>query len=145
MAVTRLRALSIDTLTGLARRRPPLRVPPLRLTVPSGMSAPLGCDAVAVPAAYGQQLLARLPRAGCVYGDGAHWWWLVPSDSDVAMEWPAPVQYATGAVMPDMCAEPGLIHRPDGTSVVYTPPIPLYLAVCQVTGARPAWSRPVTA
>ncbi|MGW1022576.1 hypothetical protein ACWD4J_02480 [Streptomyces sp. NPDC002577] len=145
MAVTRSRALGIDTLAGLGRRRRPLRVPPLRLAVPSGMSAPLGCDAVAVPAAYGQRLLARLPRAGCVYGDEARWWWLVPSHSDVAMEWPAPSYYATGAVVSDACGRPGLVHRPDGTSVAYTPPIPLYLAMCQITGARPPWSRPVTA
>jgi hypothetical protein len=39
---------------------------------------------------------------------------------------------------------PGLIHRPDGT-VPYTPPIPLYLALCRLTNTTPTWSRPVSA
>jgi hypothetical protein len=145
MAVTPARTLGMDTLVAFTRRRLAPRVSAPRLPVPSGMTTPLGCDAVAVPAVYGRQLMARLPRVGCVYADAAHWWWLVPSDSDVALEWPAPAHYAAGAVLPDARRQPGLIHRPDGTSVAYTPPIPLYLAVCQLTGTSPAWSRPVNA
>jgi hypothetical protein len=135
--------LSLDTLVRLERG---LRTAgaPRRLPVPDGMTAPLGCDAVAVPARFGPLVLPRLPRVGCVYADEAHWWWLVPSDSDYALEWPAPAQYAAGAVVPDAPAVPGLIHRPDGT-LPYTPPIPLYLAVCRVMGTTPTWSRPVTA
>ena len=135
--------LSLDTLVRLERG---LHTPgtPRRLPVPDGMTAPLGCDAVAVPARFGPLVLPRLPRVGCVYADEAHWWWLVPSDSDYALEWPAPAQYAAGAVVPDAPAVPGLIHKPDGT-LPYTPPIPLYLAVCRVMGTTPTWSRPVTA
>ncbi|MEU8981458.1 hypothetical protein [Streptomyces sp. NPDC048309] len=118
--------------------------PPRRLLVPEGMTVPLGCDAVSVPARFGPLLLPRLPRVGCVYADGAHWWWLVPSDSDVALDWPAPAHYATGAVVPDAPGVPGLIHKPEST-VPYTPPIPLYLAVCRVMGTTPVWSRPISA
>ncbi|MEU6555025.1 hypothetical protein ABZ915_32815 [Streptomyces sp. NPDC046915] len=109
--------------------------------VPDGMTAPLGCDAVAVPARFGPVIVPRLPRVGCVYTDGAHWWWLVPSDSDYALPWPAPAVYATGAPVPRTAR---LIHRPEGT-VPYTPPIPLYLALCRVIGATPDWSRPISA
>ncbi|MFF2849314.1 hypothetical protein ACFVT5_23730 [Streptomyces sp. NPDC058001] len=146
MGVTTARTLSLDTLVALERRRPhgTREIRPRRLEVPSGMTVPLGCDAVSVPAPYARRVLARLPRVGCVYADPAHWWWIVPSDSDVALDWPAPARYATGALLPDPGRPPGLIHRPDGT-VPYTPPIPLYLALCRVTGTTPAWSRPVTA
>lgn len=115
-----------------------------RLLVPDGMTAPLGCDAVAVPARFGPLVMPRLPRVGCVYADEAHWWWIVPSDSDYALEWPAPARYAAGAVVSDAPDVPGLIHRPDGT-VPYTPPIPLYLALCRLTNTTPTWSRPVSA
>ncbi|WP_369196319.1 hypothetical protein [Streptomyces djakartensis] len=135
--------LSLDTLVRLGRG---LRAPGpvLRLPVPEGMTAPLGCDAVAMPARLGHRVMPRLPRVGCVYADGTHWWWLVPADSDQALEWPAPAQYATGAVVPDAERLPGLVHRPEGT-LPYTPPIPLYLALCRVTGTAPSWSRPVSA
>jgi hypothetical protein len=137
------RPLGLDTLVRLQRG---LHDPgtPRRLPVPDGMTAPLGCDAVAVPAPLGPQVLPRLPRVGCVYADAAHWWWIVPSDSDYALEWPAPARYATGAVLLDAPGVPGLIHRPDGT-VPYTPPIPLYLALCRLTNTTPTWSRPVSA
>ncbi|WP_155055320.1 hypothetical protein [Streptomyces blattellae] len=137
------RALTLDTMVRL-RRGLHAPVPPRRLPVPEGMTAPLGCDAVAVPARFGPLVLPRLPRVGCVYADDAHWWWIVPSDSDYALEWPALVRYATGALIPGTPQAPGLIHRPDGT-VPYTPPIPLYLALCRVTGTNPSWSRSVSA
>ncbi|MEV7994031.1 hypothetical protein AB0O67_19560 [Streptomyces sp. NPDC086077] len=134
-------ALTLDTLVRLSRglRRP--EAPSLRLSVPDGMTAPLGCDAVQVPARFGPLVLPRLPRVGCVYADDAHWWWLVPSDSDYALEWPAPARYAAGALVPEA---PLLIHRPDGT-LPYTPPIPLYLALCRIIGTAPSWSRAITA
>jgi hypothetical protein len=135
--------LSLDTLVRLGRA---LHGPgtPRRLAVPEGMTAPLGCDAVAVPARFGPLVLPRLPRVGCVYADETHWWWIVPSDSDYALEWPAPARYTTGALIPDTPRAPGLIHKPDG-KLPYTPPIPLYLAVCRVTGTTPSWSRPISA
>lgn len=143
VAGPRAEVLSLDTLVRLKRMQQASR-PLRRLPVPEGMTVPLGCDAVSVPARFGPLLLPRLPRVGCVYADRANWWWIVPSDSDVALEWPAPAHYATGAVVPDAPHTPGLIHRPAGT-VPYTPPIPLYLAVCQVTGTTPVWSRPISA
>ncbi|MFG2548908.1 hypothetical protein [Streptomyces sp. NPDC048581] len=133
--------LSLDTLVRLRRSLRTADAGPRRLPVPDGMTAPLGCDAVAVPARFGPLVLPRLPRVGCVYADETHWWWIVPADSDYALEWPASVRYLTGAVVMDV---PRLIHRPDGT-VPYTPPIPLYLALCRVTGTTPIWSRQLSA
>ncbi|MFG1666756.1 hypothetical protein [Streptomyces sp. Y7] len=132
--------LSLDSLVRF-RRGMRTSAAPRRLPVPEGMTAPLGCDAVAVPARFGPLVLPRLPRVGCVYADDVHWWWIVPSDSDYALEWPASVRYSTGAVATDT---PRLIHRPDGT-VPYTPPIPLYLALCRVMGTTPSWSKQITA
>jgi hypothetical protein len=134
--------LTLDTLVRLGRG---LRAPgrPYRLAVPEGMTVPLGCDAVGVPVLLSKQLVARLPRVGCVYADGTHWWWLVPADSDYALEWPTPAQYATGAVVPDAPVVPSLVRRGAGT-LPYTPPIPLYLALCRLTGTTPNWSRPVS-
>ncbi|GHD97661.1 hypothetical protein GCM10010339_00890 [Streptomyces alanosinicus] len=133
-------ALGLDTLVRLQRRRP---VPdtPRRLTLPDGMTASLGWDAVAVPDRLGPLVVPRLPRLGCVYTDGARWWWIVPSDSDYALPWPSPAHYAPGALVNDTAR---LIHRPDG-AVPYTPPIPLYLALCRVLGTAPDWSRAVSA
>ncbi|MFJ5777185.1 hypothetical protein [Streptomyces sp. NPDC093094] len=132
--------LSLDTLVRLGRGVP-AALPPRRLSVPDGMTAPLGCDAVAIPARLGTELAPRLPRVGCVYADDTYWWWLVPADSDYALDWPAPARYVSGAVAPVAAR---LIHRPEGT-LPYTPPIPLYLALCRLTGTAPAWTRPVTA
>ncbi len=90
-AASGIRPLGLDTLVGLQRR---MHAPGTtrRLLVPDGMTAPLGCDAVAVPARFGPLVMPRLPRVGCVYADEAHWWWIVPSDSDYALEWPAPAR-----------------------------------------------------
>ena len=133
--------LSLDTLVRLRRALPAASTAPRRLPVPDGMTAPLGFDAVAVPARFGPLIMPRLPRVGCVYAVEAHWWWIVPSDSDYALEWPGAVRYSTGAVVLDM---PRLIHRPEG-AVPYTPPIPLYLALCRVMGVTPSWSRQISA
>ncbi|MFC8979015.1 hypothetical protein ACFU3J_17840 [Streptomyces sp. NPDC057411] len=110
-----------------------------RLSVPVDLPATLGCDAVGVPARYGFRILSRLPAKGCVYADGDWWWWLVPAGSDLDLTWPLPACYAPGALVPDRA--PRLIHHPDGGSP-YTPPIPLYLLVCQLTGTAPAWGAP---
>ncbi|MFF8378634.1 hypothetical protein ACF07V_21190 [Streptomyces sp. NPDC015661] len=110
-----------------------------RLTVPVGLHTGLGCDAVGVPARFGFKILSRLPAKGCVYADSDWWWWLVPAGSDHDLTWPLPACYAPGAEIPDR--GPRLIHHPDGTSP-YTPPIPLYLLVCQLTGIAPSWPAP---
>lgn len=138
--------LGLDTLVRMRREQNPSRsAAGPRLTaasaLPEGMTAPLGCDAVVVPARYGQQVVPRLPRVGCVYADGSHWWWIVPADSDYALPWPAPAHYSPGAPLPTAAR---LIHRPDAT-FPYTPPIPLYLALCRVTGTTPDWSRTISA
>ncbi|MFC9793750.1 hypothetical protein ACFVJI_14005 [Streptomyces sp. NPDC127584] len=110
-----------------------------RLAVPVGLHTGLGCDAVGVPARFGFKILSRLPAKGCVYADTDWWWWLVPAGSDQDVRWPLPACYAPGAEIPDR--RPRLIHHPDGTSP-YTPPIPLYLLVCQLTGIAPSWAGP---
>ncbi|SEC05902.1 hypothetical protein [Streptomyces sp. TLI_105] len=110
-----------------------------RLSVPVGLHTGLGCDAVGVPARFGFKILSRLPAKGCVYADSDWWWWLVPAGSDHDLTWPLPACYAPGAEIPDR--GPRLIHHPDGTSP-YTPPIPLYLLVCQLTGTAPSWPAP---
>ncbi|MFF9341213.1 MULTISPECIES: hypothetical protein [unclassified Streptomyces] len=110
-----------------------------RLAVPVGLNTGLGCDAVGVPARFGFKILSRLPAKGCVYADTDWWWWLVPAGSDLDLVWPLPACYAPGAEIPDR--SPRLVHHPDGTSP-YTPPIPLYLLTCQLTGIAPAWPAP---
>ncbi|MFH9726670.1 hypothetical protein ACH4M4_27450 [Streptomyces sp. NPDC017254] len=110
-----------------------------RLAVPVGLHTGLGCDAVGVPARFGFKILSRLPANGCVYADSDWWWWLVPGGSDHDVTWPLPACYARGGEIPDR--RPRLIHHPDGTSP-YTPPIPLYLLVCQLTGIAPSWAAP---
>ena len=99
------------------------------------MRQPLGCDAVAMPAEFGPRLLERLPRVGCVYEDGPRWWWIVPADSDVALQWPPSAFYSPGAVVPDATREPVLVHRPEG-SVPYPPPSPLYLGLGRLSADR---------
>ncbi|WP_443058333.1 hypothetical protein [Streptomyces sp. NBC_00442] len=106
--------------------------------LPSIRPAALGRDAVGVPAGHGFRLLSRLPSSGCVFASADWWWWIVPAGSDHELPWPGPVRYAPGAVVPDAGA-PRLIHFPEGPTP-YTPPIPLYLVVCQLTGTAPAWA-----
>ncbi|MFD6278225.1 hypothetical protein ACFWFI_22065 [Streptomyces sp. NPDC060209] len=109
----------------------------VRLPLPPALSASLGCDAVGVPAQYGFRLMSHLPRAGCVFADADRWWWIVPSGSDLDLDWPEQASYATGAYVP--AGRPRLIHAPESRTP-YTPPIPLFLMVCQVTGVAPSWA-----
>ncbi|MFJ4965231.1 hypothetical protein EES43_26185 [Streptomyces sp. ADI96-02] len=111
----------------------------VRLALPPSMSASLGCDAVGVPARHGFRLMSHLPRTGCVFADADSWWWIVPAGSDLDLDWPEQVVYAPGADVP--AARPRLIHAPEGLTP-YTPPIPLFLMVCQVTGVAPSWAAP---
>ncbi len=141
---TRAQVLSLDTLVRLKREQTvsgALR----RLPGARGHDGTAGLRrGLGVLDRSGTPPMTRPPRVGCVYTDGAHWWWLVPSESDVALDRPAPAHYAAGAVVPDTPHAPGLIHKPAGT-LPYTPPIPLYLALCRVTGTTPVWSRPISA
>ncbi|MFC7306541.1 hypothetical protein ACFQVC_20225 [Streptomyces monticola] len=129
--------MTLTTLASLARGSGDV---PLEL--PDGMTASLGCDAVGMPEEYGRQAEARLPQIGCVFADGARWWWIVPSDSAVSLDWPVPLRYAVGAVVPAGTRTPRLIRRPGVAGAApYTPPIPLYLALCRITGTVPLWMR----
>ncbi|MFE3324429.1 hypothetical protein [Streptomyces sp. NPDC059176] len=136
----------LRTVTGLLSRRHGMSKEQQRLDVPPGLSATLGCDAVGLPAGHGVRLLARMPHTGCVYADADWWWWIVPSGSDLDLPWPLPAHYSRGAYVPvrsghgTYATAPRLIHRPD-SAFAYTPPIPLYLMVCQITGIAPAWAR----
>ncbi|RNL74361.1 hypothetical protein [Streptomyces sp. I6] len=121
----------------LSRARDETRGRP-RLDVPPGLPATLGHDAVGLPARHGRRLLSRLPHTGCVYADTEWMWWIVPAGSDHDLEWPLPAYYSRGAYVPAAGAR--LIHWPEDSSP-YTPPIPLYLMVCQITGVAPAWAR----
>lgn len=107
-----------------------------RLQLPATLPAALGHDAVGVPARFGMRLAGRVPRGGCVFADGGWWWWIVPAGSDLGLPWPLPAQYARGALVP--ADRPRLIRLPEGASP-YTPPIPLYLMTCQLTGVSPRW------
>ncbi|MFF8841336.1 hypothetical protein ACF08N_01180 [Streptomyces sp. NPDC015127] len=107
-----------------------------RLRLPDTVPAALGCDAVGVPARFGFRLLGRMPRNGCVFADSQWWWWIVPAGSDLDLLWPLPAHYARGARVPGTSHR--LIRGPDGASP-YTPPIPLYLMACQLTGTAPTW------
>ncbi|MEW2175892.1 hypothetical protein AB0890_06060 [Streptomyces sp. NPDC005406] len=111
----------------------------VQLPLPAALSASLGCDAVGVPARHGFRLLSHLPRTGCVFADADRWWWIVPSGSDLDLDWPAQAAYARGAYVP--AVRPRLIHQPDSRTP-YTPPIPLFLMVCQVMGVAPSWAAP---
>ncbi|GHH50667.1 hypothetical protein [Streptomyces candidus] len=116
---------------------------PSRLLLPPALDhTPLGCDAVGLPAHYGQRLLDQLSRPGCVFADGDLWWWIVPSGSDLGLPWPEPAQYAAEARVP--ATRPRLVHTPQGPAP-YTPPIPLYLMVCRLAGTAPVWSDGLTA
>ncbi len=108
-----------------------------RLDLPSTVLPSLGCDAVGIPARHGFRLLGRLPRSGCIFADTDWWWWIVPEGSDHELAWPLPSHYARGAYVP--ATDPQLIRHPDDSSP-YTPPIPLYLMACQLTGTAPSWS-----
>ncbi|MGW1550319.1 hypothetical protein [Streptomyces sp. NPDC002346] len=109
----------------------------VQLALPPALSASLGCDAVGVPAGYGFRLMSHLPRTGCVFADADRWWWIVPAGSDLDLDWPSQVAYARGAHVP--AVRPRLIHAPDSRTP-YTPPIPLFLMVCQITGVTPSWA-----
>ncbi|WP_425608549.1 hypothetical protein [Streptomyces albipurpureus] len=108
-----------------------------RLALPATVVPTMGCDAVGVPARYGFRLLGRLPRSGCVFANSAWWWWIVPAGSDQELIWPLPSYYAKGAYVPATQAR--LIRWPTDQSP-YTPPIPLYLMTCQLTGTAPLWT-----
>ncbi|MGC9436825.1 hypothetical protein [Streptomyces sp. WG5] len=140
-ATSRDRPCPSDTLREPRRHCPG----PASLTLPTGLRADLGHDAVSTSQEHGERILAGLPRAGCVFADQGRWWWIVPSGSDIGVTWPHGTHYVVGdpswtrprpAVRP---TGPRLVHGPDGNSP-YTAPIPLYFLACRLTGVAPHWS-----
>ncbi|WP_327356903.1 hypothetical protein [Streptomyces sp. NBC_01304] len=131
--------MTMEALTSIARHRRGIPLP-----LPDGMKEPLGRDAVGMPQAYGDRVLARLPRVGCVFADGARWWWIVPAGSGLWLDWPEPVRYVADAVVTGAPAPPRLIVRP-ADDTPYTPPIPLYLTLCGLTDTVPSWMRDTVA
>jgi hypothetical protein len=125
------------TLHRLTRALRPKYLNQVPLPLPAVLPASLGCDAVGLPAQHGFRLMARLPRAGCVFADADWWWWIVPAGSDLDLSWPSPARYIAGTTVP--AVHPRLIHWPEDRTP-YTPPIPFYLMVCQLAGTAPAWS-----
>lgn len=107
-----------------------------QLPLPPTLPASLGCDAVGIPARHGFRLMGRLPSTGCVFADQEWWWWIVPAGSDLELDWPLPARYVSGTRVP--AQRPRLIHWPDAPTP-YTPPIPFYLMVCQLSGTTPTW------
>ncbi|MEU6455315.1 hypothetical protein [Streptomyces sp. NPDC047065] len=117
---------------------------PAPLSLPAGLRTGLGHDAVGTSPDHGERILARLPRAGCVFADQGRWWWIVPSGSDIGVAWPPGVLYVRGDPSWTRAARtpapgPRMVHGPDGDSP-YTAPIPLYFLVCRLTGVTPRWS-----
>ncbi|MFJ3929158.1 MULTISPECIES: hypothetical protein [unclassified Streptomyces] len=109
---------------------------PIQLDVPVADPGGPGYDAVGLPARYASRLIGRTGGSGCVFADDGWWWWIVPAGSDHGLRWPLPSHYAPGARIPGR--RPRLISGADGRSP-YTPPIPLYLMTCQLTGSEPHW------
>ncbi|GAA2459456.1 hypothetical protein [Streptomyces glaucus] len=120
-----------------------------RLPLPPHLSASLGYDAVGTPRELGGRIMERLPRVGCVFADDLRWWWIVPAGSQIGVTWPPSTGYAVGAHLADPSwtstrpkpgpGRPHLIHAPEAGEP-YTPPIPLYLVICRLTGSAPRWS-----
>lgn len=132
----------------------------LAAELPGELPPELACDAVEVSAEYGRQIMDVLPRAGAVFGTGRRWWWLVPPESHVGLDWPADAHYwvdgtidlperevppagnaagAAGAAWGTAApAElPRLIHCPGDADEPYTHPLLLYVAVCRLAGVPP--------
>lgn len=118
-----------------------------RIHVPTTADFPagLGCDVVETSAEHGLRILDCLPSSGCVLTNGSRWSWIVPTGSDIDVEWPSTTRYLVDAAVLVSAYEPrtggsvghSLIHLPD-QDVPYTHPILLYFAVCCIAGVQPA-------
>ncbi|GLV77253.1 hypothetical protein ACH4VS_18785 [Streptomyces hygroscopicus] len=138
-------------LTGLVRGRfgrRGLRPAPgrHRLQLPPALRTDRAYDAVGIAELHGPGVMALLPRAGCVLAGAGRWWWIVPPQSDVGVDWPSPAVYAIGAMVaprgrrtgPTGAEGPRVVHWPaDGEP--YTHPLLLHIAVCAAAGVSPAW------
>ncbi|MBL1095603.1 hypothetical protein [Streptomyces coffeae] len=119
-----------------------------RLALPSPLRTGRDYDAVGLAERDGRRVMELLPRAGCVLAHGGRWWWIVPPQSDVGVEWPPIALYAVGGMVSGGSEgraggadeEPRLVHAPDDREP-YTHPLLLHIAVCAVAGVAPAWPR----
>ncbi|MFE2447898.1 hypothetical protein ACPEIC_17590 [Stenotrophomonas sp. NPDC087984] len=118
-----------------------------RLQLPPELRTERAYDAVGIAERHGPGVMALLPRAGCVLARAGRWWWIVPPQSDIGVNWPAPAVYAVGATVtgppgrrtgPIGTEEPGVVHWPDDGEA-YTHPLLLHIAVCAAAGVSPAW------
>ncbi|ARQ67770.1 hypothetical protein [Streptomyces marincola] len=117
----------------------------LPVTTPDGLAS----DAVGVSEEHGRRIMASLPRAGAVFATGHRWWWVVPSESQIGLNWPDTARYWAGACLPAPAGRehaptrarsaPQLIHWPEDAGP-YTHPILLYIAVCRLAGVSPVTS-----
>lgn len=118
-----------------------------RIHVPTTADFPpgLGCDVVETSAEHGMRILGCLPSSGCVLTNGRQWSWIVPTGSDIDVEWPSTTRYLVDAAVlvptyetrPDAPGGHSVIHLPD-QAVPYTHPILLYFAACCIAGVQPA-------
>lgn len=145
-----MNTLPLDLLARLSKERATRRPragtepAPLRLPVPQGFNAPLGHDAVGVDAAYGERIRRSLPRVGCIYAQRGTWWWLVPAQAEIGLDWRPVADYSVGALIAPERGDgdlPRLLHLPKDT-VPYTHPLLLYIAACRAVGVEPVWSKP---
>ncbi|WP_253194519.1 hypothetical protein [Streptomyces sp. MP131-18] len=115
------------------------------MTTPDGLAG----DAVGVSEDHGRRIMTSLPRAGAVFAAGRRWWWVVPSESQVGLDWPPTARYWAGACLPGPAVRdssamtvrpvPQLIHWPEDAGP-YTHPLLLYIAVCRLAGVSPVTS-----
>ncbi|WP_188279507.1 hypothetical protein [Streptomyces sp. CBMA29] len=118
-----------------------------RIHVPTTADFPpgLACDVVETSAEHGMRILGCLPSSGCVLTNGRQWSWIVPTGSDIDVEWPSSTRYLVDAAvlvpayetLPDASGGHDVIHLPD-QAVPYTHPILLYFAACCIAGVQPA-------
>jgi hypothetical protein len=119
-----------------------------RLQLPSVLRTSAAYDAVGVAERHGPRVMELLPRAGCVLADAGCWWWIVPPQSDVGVNWPPLARYAAGGRMTGPSRgrtghageEPRLVHWPRDNEP-YSHPLLLHIAVCAAAGICPAWPR----
>jgi hypothetical protein len=117
----------------------------LQVPTSAGFPAGLVCDVVETSAEHGLRILDCLPNSGCVLTDGHQWSWIVPTGSDIDVEWPPTTRYLADAAVLVSPREPrtdglpaaGRI-RPRDHDVPYTHPILLYFAACGLAGVKPA-------
>ncbi|MDT0309533.1 hypothetical protein RM780_21605 [Streptomyces sp. DSM 44917] len=132
---------------------------PAGLTLPASAPSGTAGDAVGIPEDHGRRILGCLPRSGAVFACSALWWWVVPPDSQIGLDWPATARYWPNAVRPGAHTQRAphqtpaaprhhggrgaagdgpaqLVHWPEDAAP-FTHPLLLYVAVCRLAGVPP--------